>query len=376
MQNLRPTYVEIEQSAIAQNTHALRSLLHPGVQLMAAVKADAYGHGLVESSRTILHAGGKALAVALVEEGIQLRQAGIHAPILILGSTTKEGAEAAVANSLIQTVPDMEVLYNLETAARKYNTYAHAHIKLDSGMGRIGFRTKKEVEQLLNVMDRRNHVLLEGAFTHFSCADMPGDYTKEQLERFLDLCKPLDAYKVAPLRHASNSAGILDYPQAQFNMVRAGISLYGYYPSETMSKPVSLTPALSLHSQVSFVKAVAAGSKISYGATFVAPTDMRIATLPIGYGDGYHRRISNRGCVLIRGQRCPILGNICMDQMMVDITPLPYLIKPGEPVVLLGRQEKEAIWADEIANWADTISYEVLLAITSRVPRINKIDMP
>ncbi|MBQ3864337.1 MAG: alanine racemase [Clostridia bacterium] len=375
MREYRPTYVEIDQGAIAENVHALRGLLPGGVHLMAAVKADAYGHGLVETSRTVLHAGGRALAVALVEEGVQLREAGIRAPILVLGPVTAEGAEAAVAYDLTQTVPDMEVLYNLDMAAKKLGNIAHAHVKMDTGMGRIGFRNVKEVELLIQSMSRRTHVVLDGAFTHFSCADMPGDYTRMQIEKFRELCAPLDERRLAPLRHAANSAGILDYPEAYFDMVRAGIALYGYYPSETTTRPIPLKPALSFHSEISFVKAVEAGSSISYGATFTADRGMRIATLPVGYGDGYHRRISNRGCVLIRGKRCRILGNICMDQMMVDITNLPF-VKPGEPVVLLGQQGDEKIDADEIAGWADTISYEVLLAITARVPRIMKYPNP
>ena len=356
----------MDLGAIAANTRILRRAIAPVPHMMAVVKANAYGHGLIPVARTALENGADHLGVALPEEGETLRRAGIGAPVLVLGPVNERGAEASVRFGLIQTVFDRERVRMLEDAAARMGLTAQVHLKCDTGMGRIGVRTKEELQAVLREIDACPHVRLTGAFTHFADADgETEDYTRRQIGAFEEM---LTLLPENILIHASASAAGVRYPQARYQMVRQGISLYGCPPVPEAPK---LRPALSWHTEVAYVKTLPAGESVSYGRTFTAQREMRIATLPVGYGDGYHRALSNRASVLIGGRRCPVVGRVCMDQIMADVSALaPESCGIGASAVLLGRQGNEEITAEELGAWAGTISYEMLLAPTSRVPVI------
>lgn len=360
----RGTYIEVDLQRIAANTAALRRSIAPTPHMMAVVKANAYGHGLVKVAQTALENGADWLGVAIPEEGETLREAGITAPILVLGGVNARGAEASVCFGLTQTVFDAERVLLLEEAAARQGKTASVHIKIDTGMGRIGVRTEDELKDLLQAIQACPHLSLTGAFTHFADADGEEEsYSNAQIEAFEKMIRllPEDI-----LIHAAASAAGARYPKARYQMVRQGISLYGCAPCPECA-PVQ--PALSWHTEIIHMKTLPAGACVSYGCTYQAQTEIRVATLPIGYGDGYHRALSGKAQVLIGGVRCPVIGRICMDQMMADVTQVPVeKAVVGAPVVLLGRQDNEEITAGELASWAGTISYEMLLAATARVP--------
>ena len=359
----RQNYREIDLDALRQNVRLLRQAAK-NTPAMAVVKADAYGHGMVQVAKAALSAGADALAVALVEEGEILRQADICAPILVLGATSPREAQGGVALGLTLTVCDADMVRAVEDACRAQGRTAQVHVKLDTGMGRIGVRDEAELRRVLDALDQAPQVRLTGAFTHFADADGQCDaFTMEQLRRFQALTALLPA---GVIRHAANSAAIHRYDAAYLDMVRMGISMYGYPPVPT---ELPLLPVMRWCTEVTYVKEIRPGDTVSYGCTFRADRPMRVATVAVGYGDGYHRAISGKGAVLIGGKRAPILGRICMDQLMADVTHIPG-VQAGDPVVLLGRQGQESISAEELAAWAGTISYEVLLAGTGRVPRV------
>ncbi len=365
---LRQNWVTVDLQAIRHNYRLLAQPLPKDVRVMAVVKADAYGHGAVAVAKALLAEGAGALAVALVEEGLLLREAGITAPILVLGAAMETAAEAAIEADLTQTVFEPRQVAYIEQAAQRAGKTARVHVKLDTGMGRIGLRSEPEALALAEALKNAVQVQTTGVYTHFSDADAPleggamNPYTKAQLERFAALRRffPTDIPS-----HVSNSAMSLLYPEARFQMVREGIALYGYPPIPTR---LPFRPALSWQTEVVHVKDMDAGCAISYNCTYVTKEPRRVATVAVGYGDGYHRALSNRGYVLIGGKRCAILGRVCMDQMMVDVSDVSG-VSVGDPVVLIGKQGGEFLGADEVAGWANTISYEVLLAITARVPR-------
>ncbi|MBR6029862.1 MAG: alanine racemase [Clostridia bacterium] len=342
----------------------MRAVVPSSAQLMAVVKADAYGHGAVRTARAALSAGASALAVAVPEEGVQLRMARITAPVLVLGLTNVQGAEECVRYGLTMTVCSRQGVFMAEIAAYNLASEALVHLKLDTGMGRIGARDEVEVRAVLKAIEECPDVRLTGAFTHFADAD--GDdmaYTREQLRRFRELTAILPPGLTL---HCANSAAIHRLmPEAAFDMVRMGISLYGYPPVET---DCSLTPAMSWTAEVTWVKDLPAGETVSYGRTWRADGTRRIATIACGYGDGYHRAASGRAEVLLHGKRAPVVGRICMDQMMADVTDIPG-VQPGDQAVLMGQDGEERITAEDIARWSGTISYEVLLAAKNRVER-------
>ena len=360
----RGTYIQVDLGAIAANARALKQSITPTPHMMAVVKADAYGHGMVEVARTVLKNGADWLAVAIPEEGEKLRNAGIDAPILVLGAVNAKGAEASVRFDLTQTVFDRERVELLEEAAARLGKTVNVHLKCDTGMGRIGVRDQGELRKVLSALEASAHVRLTGAFTHFSDADGEGDaYTLRQIGRFEEMkaLLPPDL-----LIHAAASAAAARYPQARYQMVREGISLYGYPP---VCETPPVRPALSWHTEIAYVKTLPPGEAVSYGCTYHTTRDTRVATLPVGYGDGYHRALSGKARVLIGGKRCPVLGRVCMDQIMVDVTDVPEeKSRIGAPAVLLGRQGDEEITAADLAAWAGTITYEILLAATARVP--------
>lgn len=370
----RPVWAEIDLSAIAHNMQELRRRTEPGARLMAVVKADAYGHGAVEVSRVVLQHGADFLGVAILEEGRRLREAGINAPILILGYTPEEQAADIVGLNLTPTVYDYAAARSISQAAVNSGKTAKVHIKIDTGMGRIGFpstdiSTPQEILKIAGLPGLE----IEGMFTHFAVAEVRDkEYTHWQYRQFAELEMQLQQLGLhIPVKHAANSAAIIDLPGTHLNMVRAGIAIYGLSPStEPMQEKIDLRPALRLKARLAQVKTVPAGTSISYGRTYITRRESRIATVPLGYADGYTRLLSNKTAVLLQGQRVPQIGTICMDQFMIDVSSLPAEVKPGDEVVLIGKQQEQNITADELAGLIGTINYEIVCMISDRVPRI------
>ena len=366
---LRKNRVLIDLDAIQHNFARVQERVGKNVAVMCVVKANAYGHGIVETTRALARAGASHFAVALPEEGIELRAAGIQGEILVLGAAMPRAAADAILSGLTQTVFTPEGVAILEAEAVRQGKTALVHIKLDTGMNRIGLRTCEEARAVADALKAAPHVRPTGIYTHFADADTPdaagslNDFTKKQMERFSELRSFFDPAIPA---HAANSAATLLADETHFSMVREGISLYGYPPVNT---PICFRRALSWLTEVVHVKTIQAGECIGYGCTFTAERDMKVATVAVGYGDGYHRALSGRGWMLIRGVRVPIVGRVCMDQTMVDVTAVPDVCV-GDDVVLIGSQGDASIDAEEVACWADTISYEVILTVAQRVPRV------
>ncbi len=360
---------EIDLSAIRSNVRVMKEKLAPNTKFLAVVKADAYGHGAVPVARAALAAGADMLAVAIVEEGVELRRAGLTCPILVLGGVEPSAADMVVKADLTQAVFSEEMIRALRASGLKFGRAAKVHLKLETGMNRIGVQTGERVRELVRLIDSMPWVELTGCFTHMATADSEDDggATLRQIERFEALCAAIAQVHPAPItRHAGNTACIFRYPQAHFDMVRGGIAMYGYPP---VPEAAGLTPAMRWVTRAVMVKELHAGDRVGYGGTFTASEHTRVMTLPVGYADGYRRAISGRGCVLVRGRRARVLGRVCMDQIMVDVTDIPDA-QAGDEAVLLGRQGDECIDANEMAAWLDTISYEVLCSPSRRVPRV------
>ncbi|MBN2306070.1 MAG: alanine racemase, partial [Anaerolineae bacterium] len=357
------TYIDIDLGAIARNIHALKAHVGPDVALFAVVKANAYGHGAVEVARTALTSGADRLAVARVMEGVALRHAGITAPILVMNYTPPAEIEAGVAHDLTLTVTERAAAECVSAQARAQRKTAVVHVKVDTGMGRFGL-LPGEVVPFFDLLAKLPGLEIEGIYSHFSVADSADKtYTHQQFGIFTDVLQQLAAAgRHIPVRHIANSAATLDLPAMHLDAVRVGIALYGLYPSDEVGPVVPLQPALALKSRVARVRTLPAGSSISYGRTYITPRAMPVALIPVGYGDGYHRLLSNRGAVLINGQRAPIIGRVCMDQFVVDVS-LVESVRVDDPVVLIGRQGAACIRAEEVARWAETINYEVTTAL-------------
>lgn len=363
----RQTWAEVQLDAIRNNIKSIISVLPKETKLMAVVKANGYGHGALEVAETALKAGAHSLAVALLEEGVFLRKKGIQAPILVLGYCPPEYAEIAAKNNIAMTVYQKEWLEKAESYLSEIPL--KAHVKIDTGMGRIGVREEKELIDILTMISNTKKVELDGIFTHFAMSDSKDNsYYEEQLFKFKQYLQVVD--KKPKWIHASNSAGTLIHKKSYFNLVRCGIVMYGLTPALEIKDdlPIQLQPAMSLHSKLIQVKRVKAGSSISYGCTYRAEEDEWIGTIPIGYADGWLRKLQGQE-VLVDGIRVPIVGRICMDQCMVK---LPKQYPVGTPVTLIGKQGNEEITVDEIAQKLDTINYEVLCTISYRVPRVYK----
>ncbi|WP_409344216.1 alanine racemase [Paenibacillus sp. MBLB4367] len=368
----RPTWVEVSLDALRHNIEAFRGMLPEEIGIMAVVKADAYGHGAVQVARTVLDCGASYLAVAFLDEALELRRAGITAPILVLGYTPVEGLALAREYSITLNVFSDEVLDALAEQGENERPLS-VHIKLDSGMGRIGQHEEAEavafIEKALGVPGVR----VEGLFTHYACADETDKtHTREQYRKFKRIVDHFADRGIRfPYVHAGNSATAIDLPELTCNMVRLGISMYGLYPSaEVNHTQIELEPVMSLKTGIVMVKSLPAGETISYGATYRTQRDgERIATLPIGYADGYSRMLSGKAHVLVQGRRVPVVGTICMDQCMIDVSDTPGL-RMDDEVVLLGRQGDQAITAEEIAGQLGTINYEITCMISHRVPRV------
>lgn len=369
---MRLTRAIINLSNLDHNIKELRRLLKPETCFMAVVKANAYGHGAVEVAIQALDSGASWLGVATPCEGAELRTAGIKAPILVLGGIDISEVKTVVQYDLTQCVFTTDLLESLNEEAKKWGKLINIHIKLDTGMRRIGISCISELERFLAETKQRSNIRLEGVFTHFATSDEADkDFTNVQLDRFVEMLNIMHKHNIKPVFvHAANSAAIIDCPNTHFNLVRAGISMYGYYPSLEVNKTqVSLLPVMRWETKILCIQQISKGDSISYGRTFFASNPMKIATLPVGYADGYKRVLSNKGQVLIAGVKAPVVGRICMDQMMVDVTHIPQA-RPGDTAVLLGIQQNTAIDADYLANLCDTISYEILTSVSTRVRRV------
>lgn len=365
MSTYRPTTLTVSLSRLAENFRCVREYTRDIPAIMAVVKADAYGHGMVQVAQTMVKAGAHALAVATVDESITLRDAGIQAPILILGGSTDEGLRAAVNHGVAQTIFDEHSLSVMQDEAKRRGLIALAHLKMDTGMSRIGVRTDRELEALLAAWDQSPMVFMEGAFTHFCVADADLEYTREQNRRFLHGAELIHAAGYTPILHAAASSGIALGREFWHDMVRPGIALYG---AEVNGQLPGIRPAQRLVTYPVRIERIEAGDSVGYGRTFTAQRESLIMTLPIGYGDGYHRALGNRAQALIRGVRVPVVGRVCMDQMMLDVTDVPGACL-GDEVVLMGEQGSECITPDEVAAWAGTISWEIMLSFNRRVTR-------
>jgi len=367
---MRPVWAEINLKNVAWNIQELKKLTGPQTRFMAVVKANGYGHGASEVAQAAMANGADSLGVATLEEALKLRQDGFAAPILVLGYTPEEGACELVEFGITQTVFSLDQAAALSRTAIRLGRKAKIQIKIDTGMGRVGFLPNQKSVEIIGAIAKLPHLSLQGFYTHFACADLPDkSHALGQLRRFQWFLALLEQKGIAvPLRHAANTAALMDLPQAHLDLVRAGIGIYGLYPSPAQSARAFLKPALSLKARVVQVKTVPAGTTISYGATFRAGRESVIATLPLGYADGISRNLSNRGQVLLNGCRAPIVGRICMDQLMVDAT-LAGPVREGDEAVLIGRQGLEEITATEIAGLLGTINYEITCMISSRVRR-------
>lgn len=367
---LRPTWAEIDLGAFRHNFREIKRKLRKGISLLPVVKADGYGHGMEEIARASLSCGAKLLGVANIEEGIFLRKRGITAPILILGSVYPLSNFSYILRyNLSPTICSLQASEELSRIAKRRRRKVRVHIKVDTGMGRIGISAQNAASLVKRVVQLPG-VLVEGIFTHLAAADSDYEFTMEQIRKFQSVTDGLKRDNISiKYIHAANSTAILAYPDAHFNLARPGISLYGLVPFEGAEREIDLKPVMQLKTRIVFIKRVKKGTSISYGRTWKAKRESIIGTLPIGYADGYSRLLSNRGEVLICGKRVPIVGRVCMDMCMVDVTPPPD-VKVGEEVVLIGSQGKERITADEIAKLTGTITYEVVCGISKRVPRI------
>ncbi len=363
-------WAEIDLRIISGNVKKIKKQIGERSEFMAVVKADAYGHGAVEISKTVLEHGATWLGVATVQEGIELRDAGIDAPILVLAPIPKETICDAIYHGLRMTVYTREMLDCICQEANKQKKEAKIHVKVDTGMGRIGIEPEHALDFIAAAKECKG-VSVEGLFTHFATADEEDKtFAKRQFDVFLKVKESLSqaGFKI-PLYHAANSAAIIELPGVSFDMVRTGIALYGLYPSPYINRSIGLEPALQFKTRVIHKRCASKGTSISYGATYVAQEQCCILTLSVGYADGFSRALSNCGSVLIKGKRYPIVGRVCMDQCMVK-APFHNSINVEDEVVLIGAQDDESITADEVAGLVGTINYEVVCMITGRVPRV------
>lgn len=364
---LRPTVAKVYLNNLTHNLEEVRKKAK-SAKIMAMVKANAYGHGLIECSKHLINQGVDSLGVAFLEEGVSLRKAGIKIPILVTGGILDNQIHHFLDYNLELTVSSIYKLEQIEKMAEEKNITANIHLKIDTGMERIGVHYYSAKEFIEKAVNSKNCNII-GLYSHLACADdISSDLTKTQIERFIKVGNYFNELGVKkPQMHLANSAGVLYHPETHFDVVRPGTMLYGAYPNPSSPKNADLKPVMSLVSKIAYFKVVKKGASVSYGATWQAKEDTRVVTLPIGYGDGYRRDLSGKAKVLINGKRHPIIGRICMDQFMVDIKQDSATSK--NEVVLLGQQDSESITADELANYCGTISYEIFTGFNNRIPR-------
>ena len=371
--SIRPVWAEIDLNLIENNIREIKKSV-PNKEVIAVIKADAYGHGAIDVAPVLLENGADKLAVAVITEALQLRNNNVKAPILILGYTPVTFIKDIVEKNIQQTVYSYEYAKELADAAAEFNAKVDIHIALDTGMGRVGFLLNEESICDIEKINKLENINITGVFTHFSSADEEDkEYTRYQIEEFNRFTKELESRGVnLGCKHASNSAGILDLEEAHLDAVRPGIILYGYYPSnEVIKEKIKIKPSLTLKSQIVHVKELPEGKYISYGRKFKTERKSIIATLPIGYADGYSRALYNKAKVIVNGKLVPVVGKICMDQCMIDVTDVGE-VNVGDEVILLGEDNNIVFNADTIAELLDTINYEVLCTIGRRVPRVYK----
>lgn len=369
----RKTYAQVNLEHIKHNVACIKRGIGKKSELYAVVKADAYGHGAVPVSHAALAAGAKALAVALPEEALPLREAGIGCPILVLGRANKDQLALSCKLRLDQCVFSVEDIEELDRLAATRGGKMSVHVKVDTGMGRIGLRTQEEMQRVLSTIAQSKNIEFKGIFTHFACSDSADKtHTNAQIRQFDTFVDMARRAGFSPLIHAENSAGAIELP-LHFHAVRLGISMYGCYPSDEVAQTIILKPAMQVFAEISNVKTVEAGQTIGYGASYTTREEQKIATVQIGYGDGYNRLLSNVGRMIVPTSRgaeyAPIVGRVCMDQTMIDVTGIDD-VHAGDVVVVMGNVLDKEISADEIAALCGTISYEILLDFSWRVPRI------
>lgn len=372
MQNTR-VYAGINLSAVLHNLQEMHKKIDKDTKIVAVIKTDGYGHGALPIAQAIEHVDYLwGYAVATVDEAMMLVDDGRKKPILVLGVTFPEHFDAIVRNDIRACVCDYETAKKLSSIAVSKNKNCHIHIKIDTGMSRIGFQVNEDTANTILEISKLPNLIIEGIFTHFACADeVEKSSTYAQMDLFEKMCRMLSERGVdIPIKHCSNSAGIVDIPEANMNMVRAGIILYGLWPSDEVNKTsMDLRPVMSLKSHISYLKELEAGRRISYGGTYETQKTQKIATIPVGYGDGYARSLSNKGYVLIRGKKAPICGKVCMDQFMVDVSHIDD-VRVGDAVTLLGRDGNEQITMEELGALSERFNYEFACLITPRVPRV------
>ncbi|ABR54730.1 alanine racemase [Methanococcus vannielii SB] len=375
-----PIWAEIDLNAVKNNIKEIRRITNSDSQIMAVVKANAYGHGAVEISKVVLKNGADRLAVARSKEAIELRNAGFKCPILVFGYNTIEEILELIKNDVILTVYSIEIAKDIQKIAKDIQKIAKdiqkiakVHLKIDTGMNRLGFiPDKKTINEILKISEFLN-IEIEGIYTHFADADNSDKtYTKKQFSKFMEFLTDLEDSGInIPIKHVSNSAAIIDHPETHLNMVRPGIILYGLYPSELVQKDkINLEPVMSLKCLITHVKDVPRGTKISYGCTYITKKKSKIASIPLGYADGFTRMLKN-GKVLVGGKRAPIVGRICMDQCMADVSNIDD-VKIGDTVLVFGKHEKYTVPVEEISNELKTINYELVCMISNRVPRVYR----
>nr|WP_317379846.1 alanine racemase [uncultured Faecalimonas sp.] len=373
MKTYSRVYAKIDLDAVAWNMEQMKKNIREGTEIVAVIKTDGYGHGAVQvASMLESYDYVWGYAVATLDEAVVLRAAEIQKPILVLGCIFPDQYPEMLEHEIRMNVYTKEMAEAISALAVEKGEQAYVHIKLDTGMARLGFPIEENSVREICEIAALPNLVLEGVFTHFAKADEKDKtFTEMQLEKFEWMTKALAEKGVSfPYVHASNSAGIIDVRKADYNLVRAGIAIYGLYPSEEVNKEaVQLKPALSLKSHIAFVKDIPAGTPVSYGGDFVSQHPMRIATIPIGYGDGYPRSLSDNGYVLIRGKKAPIIGRICMDQFMVDVSEIPDA-KFGDKVTLIGRDQEEYLPVETLSELSGRFNYEFVCDLGKRIPRV------
>ncbi|MGM0395664.1 MAG: alanine racemase [Bacillota bacterium] len=370
----RPAWLEIDLDSLHFNYNEIRKLVRDTADIMGVVKADAYGHGAVPIVRELMDLGVKRFGVAHLSEALHIKNHSPHAQVLVMGYTPEYLAETAIEKGVRLTVYLEEQAEFFAKVAKKMDKDAMIHIKVETGMNRLGFDPDEKSLEAVERISKMDNIIIEGLFTHFPAADDDHDYTRGSMDKFRTFCRMLHEKGInIPIKHVSNSAAIMNFPQFALDMVRAGIILYGIYPyPEAERETLPLKPCISLKAQVSHVKELKKGQKVSYGLTYEAKSDIQMATVPIGYADGWSRELSNKGFVLVQGNKVPIIGKICMDQMMVDVTGIN--VKRGDEVVLMGSQGGSSITIEEVADMIGQIPAAVLCMLTKRLPRVYVKD--
>jgi len=372
MKGFRPTWAEIDLGALGYNFRQIRRLVGKDVKVMVVVKGNAYGHGIARISKTLAKLGVDYLGVATVDEALLLRKKSITKPILILGSVLPEEVEVAIKNNITLTLADNELLKVVERKAQSLKKRARIHLKIDTGMGRIGLWHEDEAEAFIDRIASSRFIDIEGVYTHFSTAARDKVFTTYQMESFEKFIGQLlnRGLNIA-YRHAANSIATVNFKRSHLNLVRPGLIAYGMYPKRGFRRLINLKPALSLKTKIVYLKKVPPGRSISYGRTYITQNHTKIATIPIGYADGYGRILSNKAEVLVRGEKAPVIGKVTMDQTMINVGHIKN-VKVGDEVVLIGRQGDNEITTERLARLAGTIPYEIVCSITDRVPRVYK----